>query len=437
MEPVVKVENISKRYQIGGLDAGYRTFRETFAEGLAWPIRRLQGTRRQAGESIWALKDINFVIQEGEIVGLIGHNGAGKSTLLKILSRITTPTTGRTEVHGRIGSLLEVGTGFHPDLTGRENIYLNGTILGIPRSSIARKFEEIVAFSEIEQFIDTPVKWYSSGMYVRLAFSVAIHLDTEVLVMDEVLAVGDVSFQRKCLDKMYEIRNQGRTILFVSHAMAAVTRLCQRAILLEKGLMTKDGPAHQVVNEYLGQSWQAVSHYEWSVESAPTNGIVRLRQVRVRDEAGATADSVDIRSPFGIEITYDVSQPGSVFVPKIDLFNEEGAHIFAAHDVGSEWRQRHRVVGSYVSTAWIPGNFLSEGNMLIGVELVSHVPATAIHVQVAKAVVVQVVDKQFKDSSRGDFVGPIPGIIRPLLKWNTDLKTPDPALASQDVMVSG
>lgn len=423
MEPVVKVQNISKRYQIGGLDAGYRTFRETLAEALAWPIRRLQGTGRRVGESIWALKDVDFVVQEGEILGLIGHNGAGKSTLLKILSRITAPTTGRTEVHGRIGSLLEVGTGFHPDLTGRENVYLNGAILGIPRTSIARKFDEIVAFSGIEQFIDTPVKWYSSGMYVRLAFSVAVHLDTEVLVMDEVLAVGDVGFQAKCFDKIHEIRNQGRTILFVSHSMAAVTRLCHRVILLEKGLITKDGPAHQVVNEYMGQSWQATSHYECPADSAPTNGIVRLRSVRVRDEAGATADSIDIQNPVGIDVAYEVLQPGSVLVPKIDVHNEEGVHIFTAHDVGSEWRQRERVVGSYISTAWIPGNFLSEGNMIIGVELVSHAPVTAIHIQVAKAVVVQVVDRRFKDSARGDFVGPIPGIIRPLLKWTTDLQT--------------
>ena len=422
MEPVVKVQNISKRYQIGGLDAGYRTFRETFADALVRPLRRLQGTRKATGENIWALKDVDFVVQEGEILGLIGHNGAGKSTLLKILSRITTPTTGRTEVRGRIGSLLEVGTGFHPDLTGRENVYLNGAILGIPRSNIARKFDEIVAFSGIEPFIDTPVKWYSSGMYVRLAFSVAVHLDTEVLVMDEVLAVGDVGFQQKCLDKMYEIKNQGRTILFVSHGMAAVTRLCHRAILLEKGVVTREGPAHQVVNEYLGQTWHASAQHEWTVESAPTNGTVRLRHIRVRDEMGATAESIDIRSPMGIEMTYDVLQPGSVFVPKIDLYNDEGAHVFSAHDVESEWRQRERAVGSYVSTAWIPGNFLSEGSMVIGVELVSHAPATSIHIQVAKAVAVQVVDKQFKDSARGDIVGPIPGIIRPLLKWTTDLQ---------------
>src|SRR5258708_16823591 len=231
MATVISGKNISKRYEIGGLNPGYATFRELLAGAIVRRMRRLRGIPQSKKEIVWALRDINFEMKTGEVVGIIGNNGAGKSTLLKILSRITVPTTGRTEVHGRIGSLLEVGTGFHPDLTGRENIYLNGTILGITLSEVRKRFDEIVAFSEIEKFIDTPVKWYSSGMYLRLAFSVAAHLDTEVLIMDEVLAVGDVSFQQKCLDRMNEIRNQGRTILFVSHSMAAVTRLCERAIL--------------------------------------------------------------------------------------------------------------------------------------------------------------------------------------------------------------
>jgi lipopolysaccharide transport system ATP-binding protein len=263
MTPVISIKNISKCYRIGGLDPGYATFREFLGGAMAMPIRRLRRIQTSQSETIWALKDINFEMKAGEVVGLIGHNGAGKSTLLKILSRITFPTTGRTEVHGRIGSLLEVGTGFHPDLTGRENIYLNGTILGITSLEVKKRFDEIVAFSEIEKFIDTPVKWYSSGMYLRLAFAVAVHLDTEVLVMDEVLAVGDVSFQQKCLDKMNEIRNQGRTILFVSHSMAAVTRLCDRAILLDKGHMLVDGPAREVVSGYMSDSWQAAGSKQW------------------------------------------------------------------------------------------------------------------------------------------------------------------------------
>ena len=252
MRPIVKVIDLGKCYRIGGLNAGYLTFREMLAATLAAPFTRLRGRPRNLSENLWALRDVTFEVGPGEVLGLIGHNGAGKSTLLKILSRVTAPTIGRTEVYGRLGSLLEVGTGFHPDLTGRENIFLNGAFLNIKRAEIVRRFDEIVAFSGIEAFIDTPVKWYSSGMYLRLAFSVAAHLDTEVLIMDEVLAVGDVGFQQKCLDKVHEIRNQGRTILFVSHNMAAVTRLCQRVILLDQGRIMKEGPAHQVVNEYLG-----------------------------------------------------------------------------------------------------------------------------------------------------------------------------------------
>lgn len=251
MKPIIRVTNLSKRYRLGGLHAGYATFREMLAGALAAPFKRLRGYGRSNGETIWALRDLDFEVQPGEIVGLVGNNGAGKSTLLKVLSRITLPTTGRTEVYGKIGTLLEVGTGFHPDLTGRENIFLSGAIFGLRRAEILRKIDEIVAFSEIEQFIDTPVKWYSSGMYLRLAFSVASHLNNEVLFTDEVLAVGDVAFQRKCLAKMDEIRQQGRTILFVSHNMEAVQRLCQRAIWLDNGRIVTDGPPPKVVHDYL------------------------------------------------------------------------------------------------------------------------------------------------------------------------------------------
>jgi len=422
MPAVISVKEISKSYQIGGLDPGYATFREFLAGAMAIPLRRFRRIQKAPRETIWALHDINFEMEAGEVVGLIGHNGAGKSTLLKILSRITVPTTGRTEVRGRIGSLLEVGTGFHPDLTGRENIYLNGTILGITRAEVRRRFDEIVAFSEIEKFIDTPVKWYSSGMYLRLAFAVAVHLDTEVLVMDEVLAVGDVSFQQKCLDKMNEIRNEGRTILFVSHSMAAVTRLCHRAICLDKGHMVSDGPAFEVVNDYLGSSWRVTSEREWpTLAEAPGNGVVHLRRSRVRDSRGELTESVDIRHPVGIEVTYDVLQPNYPLTPRIDVYNDTGAHLFSAHDVGDEWRYQPRPVGRYTSTAWIPGNFLSEGNLLVSVVIMSHVPETIIHAAATNAVTLQVLDNQEKDSARGDFVGPISGMVRPILEWSTDL----------------
>jgi lipopolysaccharide transport system ATP-binding protein len=425
MKPIIRVENLSKSYHIGGLDAGYVTFRETLAQAIVSPIKRLRGRSGATPEIFWALRDVNFEVQRGEMVGIIGHNGAGKSTLLKVLSRITIPTVGRTEVYGAIGSLLEIGTGFHPDLTGRENIFLNGTILGIRRSEIARRFDEIVEFSGIEQFIDTPVKWYSSGMYLRLAFSVAAHLDTEVLIMDEVLAVGDTAFQQKSMDKMNEIRNQGRTILFVSHSMQAVTRLCHRALLFDKGQMLKDGTAQEVVNEYLGESWKVTAERVWAEEDeAPGNEVVRLRGVRVRNEEGDTVESREIQNRVGIEITYEVLEADQVLTPKVDILNEEGIFLFTSHDVNSDWRRRPRPRGLYVSTIWFPGNFFSEGNLLVNVGIASHTPATRLHAQQERAVTFQIVDRQEPDSARGDYVGPMPGLMRPLLDWETEVSPP-------------
>jgi lipopolysaccharide transport system ATP-binding protein len=249
----VRIENLSKQYRIGGPQARYKTIRETLMDMVAAPARRLHRLGRPAPpeETIWALKDVSFEIERGEVVGIIGRNGAGKTTLLKILSRITEPTTGYAEIKGRVGSLLEVGTGFHPELTGRENIYLNGAILGMRRAEIDRKFDEIVAFSEIEKFLDTPVKRYSSGMYVRLAFSVAAHLEPEILLVDEVLAVGDAAFQKKCLGKMGDVASKGRTVLFVSHNMAAISALCPRSVLLEEGRLVYDHDTHEVIEQYL------------------------------------------------------------------------------------------------------------------------------------------------------------------------------------------
>jgi lipopolysaccharide transport system ATP-binding protein len=405
---------------------------------MAAPFRRLWGRRKPPAETIWALREVSFDVQQGEVVGLIGHNGAGKSTLLKVLSRIVIPTTGRTEVYGKIGSLLEVGTGFHPDLTGRENIFLNGAVLGIGRAEIRRRFDEIVDFSGIEKFINTPVKWYSSGMYLRLAFSVAAHLDTEVLIMDEVLAVGDVSFQQKCMDKMHDIRKHGRTILFVSHSMAAVTRLCKRVILLDKGQVVDDGPAARVVNDYLGSSWKVGAEREWpELAEAPGNEVVRLRRVRVTNKDGETTDSFDIRHPVGIEVSYVVLQPGYVLTPKLDLVSDAGVHLFTTYDVTSEWRSRPRDADQYQSTLWIPGNFLSEGNVLVHASLVCFNPAISVHAHNTNTVTFQVVDNFHKDSARGDAVGPIPGAVRPLLDWTTqsgrERQTDQPPVAESAV----
>ena len=270
----IRVKNISKRYRLGGPQERYHTLRDAMINSLKSPMKVFHKT--PPVEGFWALRDVSFDVDKGEVVGIIGKNGAGKSTLLKILSRITTPTEGEVEIYGRVGSLLEVGTGFHPELTGRENIFLSGTLLGMQKREIESKFDEIVKFSEIEKFIDTPVKRYSSGMYVRLAFAVAAHLEPEILVIDEVLAVGDMSFQKKCLGKMGDIAKQGRTVLFVSHNMAAVSQLCQRVILLEDGVIKEDGYPTAIIDKYLQKSLSfAISQFE-ACKICSRDGIVSL-----------------------------------------------------------------------------------------------------------------------------------------------------------------
>jgi lipopolysaccharide transport system ATP-binding protein len=420
MPPMVSIENVSKRYRLGGLHPGYLTFRGLLEGVLRAPFRPRNGDG-DARRTLWALKNINLEVKQGELLGIIGHNGAGKSTLLKILSRITKPSAGRITLDGRVGSLLEVGTGFHPELTGRENIYLNGAILGMRRAEITRKFDEIVAFSEVERFIETPVKWYSSGMYVRLAFSVAAHLEPEILIMDEVLAVGDAAFQQKCLDKMHEIRQQGRTIFFVSHSMPAVTRLCKRVLLMRQGEVVADGDARAVVNTYLSSSWNVGTERVWADDvEAPGDAVVRLRRVRVCDEAGQTAAAVDIGRPVGVEITYEVRAPGHTLTPAVEVYNEEGAHLFSAHDTGAEWRRTPRPAGRYTSTAWLPANFLAEGSLLVNAAVMSHYPVTTLHAEAPKVVAFQVIDTQRGDTARGDYLGPMPGLLRPRLDWTTD-----------------
>ena len=371
-----------------------------------------------AATTLWALKVVSFEVRRGEILGIVGRNGAGKSTLLKILSRITRPSTGQVEIYGRVGSLLEVGTGFHPDLTGRENVYLNGAVLGMRKAEIDAKFDEIIAFSELERFIETPVKHYSSGMYVRLAFSVAAHLEPEVLIMDEVLAVGDMAFQQKCLDKMNDIRRQGRTIFFVSHNLPAITRLCKRAVLIERGRLVADGNPQEVVNRYLSTSWGAGAERVWG-DDAPGDAVARLWRVRVASEDGETAAVVDVRRASSIEVTYDVLEEGHALVPVGELYNEEGTEVFSTHDTGAEWRRRPRPRGRYTSAVRLPGNLLAEGTLIAHVSIMSHFPSTILHARAANAVAFQVLDEPGGVSARGDYAGPMPGVVRPLLEWET------------------
>jgi lipopolysaccharide transport system ATP-binding protein len=422
----IRVEGLSKQYRIGHKRQGYKTIRETLMDAFAAPVRRvgklLRGQATGAAEldkTIWALRDVSLEIRSGEVVGIIGRNGAGKSTLLKIISRITEPTSGYVDVHGRVGSLLEVGTGFHPELTGRENIYLNGAILGMKRAEIGRKFDEMVAFAEVEDFIDTPVKHYSSGMYLRLAFAVAAHLEPEIMLVDEVLAVGDARFQKKCMNKMQDVGQEGRTVLFVSHSMPAITRLCERVILLDEGNMLKDGKPHEVVSLYMNSGLGTAAERRWEdPESAPGANVARLRAVSVKDEDGRVTDVVDIRRPVGIEMEYEVITDGYALLPHFMFYNEEGIYVFISLDLDPEWRRRPRPAGLYKSTAWIPGNLLSEGTLFVSAALVTLEPSI-LQFHERDAVAFQIVDSQDGDSARGDWTGKMSGAIRPLLKWST------------------
>jgi lipopolysaccharide transport system ATP-binding protein len=419
MKPVIKVSGLSKSYQIGSRQQGYRTLRETLSQAVRQPLKglRLNG---QSKARIWALNEINFEVQAGEVVGIIGGNGAGKSTLLKVLSRIIEPTSGRAEMHGRVGSLLEVGTGFHPELTGRENIYLNGAILGMKRIEIQGKFDEIVAFAEVGKFIDTPVKRYSSGMFLRLAFSVAAHLEPEILIVDEVLAVGDAGFQRKCLDQMKEVSRHGRTVIFVSHNMPAIARLCPRTVLLDEGKLLEDGPSSRVISRYLKSGLRTSALRQWTdLAKAPGNDIARLLAVRVRTEENETRDAIDIRRPVGIEMEFEVLQPGHVLVPNHKFFNEEGVMVCVVIDPDPIWSRKPRPAGRYRSTAWIPGNFLAEGSVIVEAALSTFDPQM-VHFDEREAVAFQVIDSRDGDSARGDYAGPMPGVVRPMLNWTTD-----------------
>lgn len=429
-DAAVVVDNVSKRYRLGLKEKIEDTMGGAIIKFLKSPLKNYQYYRSlykfddesENPDILWALRDVSFEIKQGEVVGIIGRNGAGKSTLLKVISQITPPTRGRVEMRGKISSLLEVGTGFHPELTGRENVYLNGTILGMSKTEVDRKFDEIVDFSGIEMFLDTPVKRYSSGMTVRLAFAVAAHLEPEILIVDEVLAVGDAEFQRKCLNRMQDVGQEGRTVLFVSHNMPAVSRLCQRGILLDGGGVVADGPINEVVGEYLNSGAGTTAYREWpDLSNAPGEEIARLRAVSVRTVAGEITDAVDIRSPLKIEMEYEILQGGAKLLPHFHLFNEEGAQVFSVHDVDPQWRGKARPAGSYRSSVEIPGNLLSEGTLFVSSGLITLDPN--IHqFNERDAVAFQVIDSQEGDSARGDWAGPMGGAVRPLLPWQTEYK---------------
>ena len=412
MRPIIRVNALSKRYQIGVAVASYTTLKEALGSFRS-PLKRVKERKDGlAYDEIWALRDVELEVSPGEVVGIIGRNGAGKSTLLKILSRITEPTTGRVELYGRVGSLLEVGTGFHPELTGRENIFLNGAFLGMSRREIVSKFDEIVAFSEIEKFIDTPVKRYSSGMYMRLAFAVAAHLEPEILIVDEVLAVGDAAFQNKCVGKMADVARQGRTVLFVSHNMAAVRALCNRAVLMAGGKVVIDADVETCISEYLADEVASDAVVVWDRQNAPQTPEFRFLKGYVSDSEGRPASTLDYRKPFQIVVEYEVLKPIQNLRVGFFLQNGEGVPICGAND--ADFRpQKLSDDGRYVSRCTFPGYTLNSGSYLIrfgsdrppyGDPLVTTPFCLSFHVEDMEG--------------HGTFNYKLPGVIRPKVHWD-------------------
>ena len=371
----VAVEGIGKRYRIGGPQEKYRTLRDSLAKAAKKPIMRIRhpGSVTSSVVDLWALRDVSFDVPEGQVLGIVGRNGSGKSTLLKVLSRITEPTEGRAVIEGRVGSLLEVGTGFHPELTGRENIYLNGAILGMTRAEISRKFDEIIAFSEIEKFLDTPVKRYSSGMYVRLAFAVAAHFEPEILVVDEVLSVGDASFQAKCLGKMERVAGEGRTVLFVSHNMPAVRGLCSHAVQIESGRIVNTGTSGEVVDAYLKVQASTDAAITWPRGEGPGDDEVRLAGMSVCNSDGLPAELIPNSSPFIVRLEVDLARVPSALCIGFDLASADGAVVLRSYQTDGpteEWPQL--VVGRNVVDCEIPAGLLNDGRYLVMPRLSIH-----------------------------------------------------------------
>lgn len=416
-EAIVRVEDLRKQYRIGARREAYSTLRETMSRAVRAPVKHFKRNGRSDNETVWALKGINFEVAPGEILGIIGRNGAGKSTLLKILSRITEPTSGRAELFGRIGSLLEVGTGFHPELTGRENIYLNGAVLGMKRTEIAARFDEIVAFAEIDKFLDTAVKHYSSGMYMRLAFAVAAHLEPEILLVDEVLAVGDAEFQAKCLRKMGTVAGEGRTVLFVSHNMSAIQSLCKRAVWINNGKIVADAEAITVVADYLRGSLQHSTESIWDFSTAPGNDKVRIRRACVKVENSSVDQDITIQTPFRFEFEYWNLAPDLHLSLSLHLYNQQGNMVFATVPLrDSTWHGRPFPTGLFRSVCHVPGDLLNDGMHRVLLLVVKD--ETEVIFSLEDAVAFEVFDSVDR---RGNWHGRWPGAVRPDLDWETTL----------------
>ena len=419
----ILVRGIGKRYKIGSAQQRTDTLRDLITAQAARIGSSLRGKRRKSDEAdhIWALRDVNFEVKRGQALGIIGRNGAGKSTLLKVLSRVTDPTEGYGELRGRVGSLLEVGTGFHPELTGRENIFLNGAILGMHKKEIEARFDEIVAFSEVEKFIDTPVKRYSSGMYLRLAFAVAAHLEPEILVVDEVLAVGDADFQRKCLGKMGDVANSGRTVLFVSHNMSAIQRLTQDSIVLDKGKVLLRAPSAEAVDFYLNRGLSKLGERFWEEDEVPASSApFRPLAIRILDKNRQVSDSVRSVEPIRIEIEYELTEDVTGLRVGYYLFTTRGEPVFTSFDIDSEALFKEytaRPKGVYTSRCAIPPDTLNEGRFLLGVNASSY--GIRRYFQDDQALSFSV---DASGAPGTHWPEPRPGPVRPVLGWEIEQK---------------
>lgn len=433
----IRVEGLSKRYRIGSREASYKTLREAVTDAALSPFRKVRFLAKHNGhateeqsvsslapdssplpltplpnDTIWALKDVSFEVKRGEVLGIIGRNGAGKSTLLKILSRITEPTEGYADINGRVGSLLEVGTGFHPELTGRENIFLNGAVLGMKKAEIERRFDEIVAFAEVEKFVDTPVKRYSSGMYLRLAFAVAAHLEPEILVVDEVLAVGDTSFQSKCLNKMQDVAGIGRTVLFVSHNMGAIHRLCSRCILLNEGQLLDDGVTDTVIEHYIAKGFSQRPEY---LQATNPDKPINLRRACLTDLDGNIASEFRYDEGFRIAIEYEVNRPMNECSIWLGVRTAEEVWAFNTADTdlettGSSVIGRRRP-GFYKTSVDVPARWLNGGRyyVVVGIgRLGSRISYDRIEMSGFTVMSVGV-----PEQGR-------PGVLQPFLEWVTE-----------------
>jgi len=417
-ELALKIEGVSKYFDIGQTHS-YKTFRDTLTKKFKRVVSTLARTADQAdtseaGYGFWALKDINLNIYKGEKIGILGSNGAGKSTLAKIISQVTQPTEGKVTGYGSVASLLEVGAGFHPELTGRENIFLNGAIMGMTKKEISGKFDEIVEFSEVEKFLDMPVKRYSSGMYVKLAFSVAVHLDSEIIVIDEVLSVGDAKFQKKCLAKMEETTSGDRTVVFISHNMSALQNLCTRAVHIERGQIVSDGDPSQVIASYL-QIGGDVKHSVWTGDDRPGSSYVKLNRVSVFAEGSSLGDAIYMSENIVLEIEYENLLGENLLDLNMQLLNEHGVLVWDLSR--SENRGDKNLVrkGTFTDTCKIPGNLLNDGQYSIDLKVYSNQQMVYTH---SNLINFSLVDD---DDRRDGWYGKWAGVIRPRLNWSTKL----------------